>query len=300
MSTHAQFRTLVGQCPRHLHLAVAALLALSPGVFQSSASPAAGDRLPSAVLHDIAEGRLTLTGRSPDEIHAALGPLVERARTTDLPPDEEVALGQAWFLTFSGTRAKPWFEKHQHRDDRLGRVSRQSLLQMAFAGSKSYDDVLAGMADYRRKFRPAPEDLEHTSRVVDNLCRYYEAMGDDAKAVTMIFEDIGALSIDVPFNAFRLLATHMPALQRAGRGEAAVALMTQHRNALRARLTAAGRSMPAAPVPRTTSATHRAGVLHFDPFNDGLLEDAPSMTREELLIERTIQQIQFFERGRPR
>lgn len=92
----------------------------------------------------------------------------------------------------------------------------------------------------------------------------------------------------------------MPALQRTGHSPEAIALATKHRDALRARLTAAGRAVPATPTDRQAPVTHRAGVLHVGPFRDAPLEDDPAMTPETLVIERTIQPLPFFERGRGR
>jgi hypothetical protein len=230
-------------------------------------------------------------------VETTLTPLLVNVRNTGLTPDEEVALGLAWFFTFNGPQARPWLEKHQDRADRLGRVSRQALLQMAFAGAKDYDRVTAGIIAFRAKFSPVAADLEYTSRMVDNMARHYESLGDDARAVALILEDVAALPIDVPYGAFRLLATHMPAFQRTGQGPAAIALMTKHRDALRIRLAAAGTS-PVGEATPPLLPPHRDGILHLDPFGDGLLEDLPGSTPTTLLLERTIQQVRFFERGR--
>lgn len=93
---------------------------------------APGERPPSEALHDVVRGRLEHLEWKPDEVEAALRPLLDGVRTTGLTADEEVALGVAYFFTFDGRAAKPLLEKHAARGDRLGRVATQALQQMAF------------------------------------------------------------------------------------------------------------------------------------------------------------------------
>jgi hypothetical protein len=246
-------------------------------------------RLPSETLHDIARTRLEHFNWTPTQVEAALKPLFDSTRTTDLSADEEVALGLAYFFTFDGPKARPLLEKNMTRDDRLGRVSWQALQQMSFLGAKDYALVERRLAEFRRKYRPSIEDPEYTYRMVDNLARQAATTGNHARAVELILEDVRALPIDMPARSFELLGAHLASFRAAGQTSVAFDLMKRHRDTLRA----IESSLPAIPSQTGTSATalptagiaivHRPGVIHADPFNDLLFTDDPKWTPEGTL-----------------
>lgn len=142
-------------------------------------------RLPSDALHDIARVRLEHPTWTPTQVESALEPVLDSTRTTDLSADEEVALGLAYFFTFDGPKARPLFEKHMGRDDRLGRVSWQALQQMSFLGAKDYALVEKRLGEFRLKYKPTVEDPEFTFRMVDNLARRAATTGDHAREVVL-------------------------------------------------------------------------------------------------------------------
>lgn len=236
-------------------------------------------KLPSDVLHDVVKGRLENPRWTPTQVEAALKPLLAGVVTDGHTPAEEVALALAYFFTFDGPSAKPLFEKHQDRTDALGRVSWQSVQQMAFFGAKDYALVERRLHEFRAKFAPSAEDVEHTYNMVNNLSRLAATSGDHARAVTLVLDDIATLPLDIPFRSFDLLAARYASFQAVGKSADALAWMKKHRAALQA---AVG-STP--PPPGMTPAeglrlAHRPGVLHLTPFADHLFPDDPRWTRD--------------------
>lgn len=256
--------------------ATAGMLAL----LSVAALPAvAQQRTPSNVLHDIVKGRLENPRWTPTQVEAALKPLLGNVTTTNLPPEEEVALALSYFFTFDGPSARPLFEKHRDRDDALGRVSWQSLQQMSFFGAKDYALVEQRTKEFRRKFAPTADDTEYTFNMVNNLSRLAATSGDHARAVSLIVEDLEQLPLDLPFRSFDLLGARYASFQAVGRSADAIAWMRRHRDALR---TAAQRSGESAQpsMEGGLQVAHRQGVLHLTPFVDRLLPDDPRWTRE--------------------
>lgn len=182
----------------------------------------------------------------------------------------------AYFFTFDGLSAKPLLEKHAGRADRLGRVATKALAQMAYFGEHDLGRVERMLADYRRRFRPVAEDLEHTAVMVANLARERAKAGDHAGAARMVLDDVAGLPLDLPMRGFDNLGRLHESFVAAGRAKEAIAWLERHRDALRARLGDGG----AATAPEATlGLAHRRGVLHLHPFDEWLLEDEPGADR---------------------
>jgi hypothetical protein len=258
-------------------------------------APAQQPKLPSHVLHDVVKGRLENPRWTPTEAETALKPLLVGIARDGHSPDEEVALALTFFFTFDGPSAKPLFEKHQDRNDVLGRVSWQSLQQMAFFGAKDYALVERRLNEFRAKFTPSVDDVEHTYNMVNNLSRLAATTGDHARAVTLVLEDVATLPLDIPFRSFDLLAARYASFQAVGKSADAVAWMRKHREALQA---AAGPT----PAPSMTPADalrlpHRPGVLHLTPFADHMFPDDPRWTRDGAIRYQRVLAIARFDRN---
>jgi hypothetical protein len=232
-----------------------------------------------------------------------LKPLLTGIARDGLSPAEEVALALTYFFTFDGPSAKPLFEKHQDRNDVLGRVSWQSLQQMAFFGAKDYALVERRLNEFRAKFTPSAEDTEHTYNMVNNLSRLAATTGDHARAVTLVLEDVATLPLDIPFRSFDLLAARYASFQALGKSADAVAWMKKHRQALQAAI--GPTAVPSAMTPADgLRLPHRPGVLHLTPFADHMFPDDSRWTRDgavryqrEVAIARLDRNIAAAEKG---
>ncbi|NOT07489.1 MAG: hypothetical protein HOP28_04700 [Gemmatimonadales bacterium] len=270
------------------------------GSLAASAMQAQTLRLPSEVLHDISKGRLENLRWTPNEVEAALKPLLQNVRTTDLPAEEEVALGLAYYFTFDGLSARPLFEKHMAREDRLGRVSWQSLQQMSFFGAKDYALVERRLKEYRRKFRPTLDDREYTYSMTNNLARNFASQGDHPRAVALILEDVQALPLGAPYRSFELLGVHFASFQAAGQVQVAIDWIKRHRDALRsagplsesAKAAAARTAINAADL----RLPHRAGVIHVNFTTDLLYQDDPNITLDDTVQYARARTLAKFER----
>ena len=279
----------------HRYVTFAAVLTFLP-LTGSSLSAQGAERLPSAVLHDIAKWRLAHLSAKPTEVEAELTPLLEHIRTTGLSAEEEMALGLSYFYTFDGLRAKPIFEKYMWRDDMLGRASWMGLQNMTFAGAKDYPLFTKRLADYRTKFAPIAGELGYTGGMVRNLARNSAQAGDDAAVVKLIMDDVQALPMDVPFAGYENIARYFESFRKTDRAADAITLMKRHRDAMRARVSntpAAAAGIPATPA-ASLELPHREGVLHLFPFQDWLFNDSPNYTESQAIVSVTTLAVQRF------
>jgi hypothetical protein len=270
----------------------------SPGA-ASLATAQELQREPSAVLHDVAKGRLEHLDFTPDQVEAALKPLLANMRSANLSPEEEVARGLAYFFTFDGQTAKPLLEKAMDRDDFAGRVSWQALQNMSYFGAKDYALVEKRVTEFRRKFRPILEDLEYSGTMVNLAASHRASAGEHAMAVSMILEDLQALPLNAPFRSYENLGRHFASFRAVGRQADALELMTKHRDAMRLRL----RTEAALPVDAlqrdplaATQAPHRSGTPHYFPFVDGLGNDDPEYSRDRANAIATARSVDLFSR----
>ena len=255
----------------------------------------AQSRMPSEALHEIARGRLANIQWTPVQAESALKPVLANVRTTNLSPEEEVALALSYFYTFDGLSAKPLFEKHMKRDDALARVSWQSLQMMSFFGAKDYALVEQRTKDYRRKFTPTIDDMEYTFNMVNNLSRLAATNGDHARAVALVLDDVRGLPLDIPFRSFDLLGQRFSSFQATGQSTEAIAWLRKHRDALKAAQSADSATGRQA-LQDSLAIPHRSGVIHLTPFIDRLLPDDPRWTRAGSVRYRRAQAIQKFDR----
>lgn len=272
-------------------------MAAAVGCIAGPAAAQQATRLPSEVLHDVVKWRSANLRATPTEVEAAVTPFLAGVRTTGLAPEEEVALGMSYFFSFDGLSAKPLLEKHMNRDDLLGRVSWQAVQQMTMFGAKDFALGERRTVEFRAKFRPAIEDLEHSSVMVFNLARKSAADGDHARAVQLVLDDLNGLPIDLPFRGYDNLGRHFESFRKVGRDAEALALMKRHRDAMRARPGAtlpSGAELP--PISASLDYAHRPGVLHLLAFQNWLFDDHPNFSPERAATLASARAVDLFTR----
>jgi hypothetical protein len=296
VATYPRRLTCLGGTMSRSTISAAARLLITLPLAFSLASAQTPQRLPSEVLHDVIRWRLANLSAAPTQVEAAVTPFVTQARTSGLSPDEEVALGMAYFFSFDGLRAKPLLEKHRDRDDLLGRVSWQAVQQMTFMGAKDYALGERRTTEFRQKFRPVVEDLEYTYVMVNNLARQSATNGDHVRVAQLIMDDLRGVPLGLPFRSYENLARHYESFKKAGRDPDALALMREHLNAMRTRAAAETRTLSETPTPPAASLeyAHRPGVLHLFPFQTWLFNDDPRYTIADATVLATRRAIDQF------
>ena len=283
-------------------IAVLSALCVLPGVLAAPIGrlqAQAARRMPSEILHDVVKGRFQNPQATPNEVEAALKHLLADVQTSGLSAAEEVALGLSYFFTFDGPSARPLLEKHTARDDLLGRASWQALQQMTFVGAKDFQLGERRMVEFRKKFRPIPDDREYTFRMINNLARRSAADGDHARVVRLIIDDVAALPTDLPFLGFDNIGVYFESFRKTGRESEALSLLKKHRDALRAR-SSSSPQVPGGANAGTGAAApefaHKPGVIHLFPFQDGLYDDAVTFTRERATELATLRAVDLYTR----
>lgn len=230
---------------------------------------------PTEALHQALEA-LVGTDRAQQQVIAST--FLGKARKTGLPAEEDVALGELYFLALDPVAADAIFSKYLDRADRVGRMAWIRHQQIQFMAFDRHDEAEAGIAVFRARFPVSPDDLTYTSQMVGNQARRYAGAGNHAKAVELILAAVKDLPLDTPMRAFLMPATFYQSFVEAGRADEARAILTAHRDRLRQVVATAGSPLEAASVIKTRPVAHRAGVLHAD-WDTGALDDAPDFSR---------------------
>lgn len=257
-------------------------------------------RKPSEVLHDIAKGRLEHLDYTPDQVETAFKPLLANIQTRGLSDKEDVALGLAYFFSYDGLNAKRIFAKYRNRNDLLGRVSWQAQQNMSFAGDKDYALVERRTFEFRRKYKPIPEDLEYTGTMVRILATKFARDGDHARAAGWILNDLRSVPINLPFRSYDNLGRLFDSFKATGRTNEAVAIMEKHLAAMKADLAKQNRRLRRhvayAPIEASLAHSHRQDIIHFFPFTDGLWADEPGASQARVTAHTTARAIELYSR----
>ena len=252
------------------------------------AAASQADLLPTEVLHRINEALAQGDRSKQGEI---VRPFIAAAKKSGLSAEDDMALGEIYFLALNPRDSDAIFVKYLGRTDRLGRMAWIRHQQVQFRAFDKHDETEQAIDAFRKQFAIDPDDLTYSSVMAWNQADRYAAAKNYAKAVELILSDIKPLPLNLPFRAFRLLATHFNSFVEVGRGREARTILQSHRDALEARIAAA--AMPAllpASALRTQSRRHRPGVLHAD-WDTGNADDDPAFDRERFNTQLAIDRI---------
>lgn len=245
-------------------------------VLHGTQEPGGDASRPTEVLHKINEALAAGDRTKQGEIVA---PYLALVRKTDRSPDEELALGEIYFLALNPRDSDALFSKHLERSDRIGRMAWIRHQQVQFRGFNKYSESERDLGEFRRRFPVSAEDLTYTSAMVGNVAGRYAAAGDHPRVVELVLEDVKSLPLDLPLRSFRLLGAHHASFVATNRGAEARALLQAHLEQLRKRVNAAGRAVEPASVAKTRAFAHRPGVLHAD-WDTANVDDQPGFSRD--------------------
>lgn len=222
-------------------------------------------------------------------------PMIALAQTSNLPPAEEMALGEIHFLALNPRDSDAIFAKHLDRTDGIGRMAWIRHQQIQFRAFDRHAETESAIAEFRKRFPVSSLDLTYTSSMVANQAARYATAGEHAKAVRLVLDDVAALPQDVPLRSFRLLGTFFGSFKAAGRAEEARAILMAHRARLQERVDKAGAALTAASALARNNYPHRHGHLHAD-WDTGNADDDPAFDRERFVTQIAIDRIKELDR----
>jgi hypothetical protein len=256
-----------------MSIAVVTLLLSALSGAQSAASQ--DGLMPTEALH-LANVALANGDRARQQ--EIVSPFLGKARKSALSPEEEMALGELYFLALDPRNSDAIFSKYLDRSDMVGRMAWIRHQQIQFRAFDRHDQTEADLPGFRSRFPVSPDDLTYTAMMVSNQAGRYAAAGNHAKAAELVLDDVKRLPLDLPMRSFRLLGTYFKSLLEAGKGPEARALLEAHRARLQEVVTAAGAQLEPASVVKQRAVAHRASLLHAD-WDTANADDDPGFSR---------------------
>lgn len=147
---------------------------------------------------------------------------------------ERAALGEALFLNFRAVEARRHFSGLMERDDLIGRLAWQRMMQMAFTPEDGGEKMNAMLVKYREKFSQTPFDIAGSAQQVRNLASMYMNAGKTEQALDLIMKELASLPTDAPYNGYRLAEAFYPAFEQEGRTEELKTLLSNKLKRLQA------------------------------------------------------------------
>lgn len=233
--------------------------------------------LPTEALHRALEALAAGDRAKQQEL---VTPFLDRARRTDLSPEEDMALGELFFLALNPRDSDALFVKHLGRTDKVGRMAWIRHQQIQFRAFNQTEQTERDIPAFRAKFPVVPEDLTYSSMMVSNQAGRYAAAGNHVKVVELILEDVKGLPLDVPMRSLMLPGSFIQSFVAVNRAEEARTILTNHYKALQALVARVGTGLEPASVIKARPIAHTALALHAD-WDTAHAEDAPdfSVTR---------------------
>jgi hypothetical protein len=238
--------------------------------------------MPDEVLHRVGKYAAdNPNGNNSDFVKS----LLPQVRTTGLNSAQEVALGMVYYFAFMPKEASEKLSKYLDRTDALGRVSWQADERMLAAAFQKDEEAERRIPEFRKRFKPIPEDLVYTQWLIWDAAEYHREKGEYDKAVKIMLEDLSRLPVDMPYQTFDVLGSQYECFKKAGQSETAVSLMKKHRDALRARLAKAGANTEQLAASKLSfDFAHKQGVEHFYYWLDGAADDDPRFDRGKVIL----------------
>ncbi len=241
--------------------------------------------MPDELLHRIAKFRLE---DPKGDSTAFLKSLLPQVRTAGLSPQQDVALGMAYYFGYMPKESSAILDKYLDHSDALGRVSWEADERMLAAAFQKDEEAEQRIPEFRKRFKPDPEDLLYTDWLVWDAAEYHREKGEYQKAVDLMLADLHELPIDMPYETFEVLGSQYECFKKSGHGQVAIDLMKKHREALLGRLLAAHANVKDLSVSKVTfTRPHKAGVEHFYYWIDGPVEDESDFKREQVILRRS-------------
>ena len=199
----------------------------TPGSAQESNPPE--DQPPSQVIPNMLAALVENPGQPRDKL---LAPFLERIQTVALTPDEEYLLGEAYFIAALPMRALPYFETARNSTAAYGRLAWQRAILIEHNANNAHDRAEMLQAEYRKTFRPEPNDLWGLYQPVNSMAGRYRRAGQHDKVVSIVMAELESLGDDAPYQSLQLPATFLDSFETVGKKQIALDILRNARDRL--------------------------------------------------------------------
>jgi|GEM_PF-3143248 len=149
-------------------------------------------------------------------------PFQSRVITEGLSGDEIFYLGETYFWNFMPKEAAQAYSQFLEEDSPRGRASWQRYLQIQFRAFDQHDLVEEKLSEYRKRFKPTPNDRYGIYGQVINVANLYLKRGEHEKVLELINEELEYMKYDGAYNSLLLPAYFHASYRSLGRVNEAV------------------------------------------------------------------------------
>ncbi|OEK01084.1 hypothetical protein BFP97_05995 [Roseivirga sp. 4D4] len=149
-------------------------------------------------------------------------PYQSRVITEGLQGDEIFYLGETYFWNFMPKEAAEAYSQFLEEDSPRGRASWQRYLQIQFRAFDKHDFVEEKLSEYRKKFKPTPDDRYGIYGQVINVANLYLERGEHEKVLELINEELAYINYGGAYNSLLLPAYFHASYRSLGKVDEAV------------------------------------------------------------------------------
>jgi thiol-disulfide isomerase/thioredoxin len=222
---------------------IAAVFLAAAGVVVESAcgdAQSAFKQLPSSVEQRILdslmvlfrEGEIGEVGQFEPARSRVTAGMIDQVQSTGLDRAELFVYGKLLDWADRDDESLSIMENLGRGDDSHARDAWKWRIAMT-AKKKQYDVAGDMITEYRKKFKPAPEDVEGMVLPVRSLAMRYDEMNQPENALGLYLDELDSLPFNAPYNSFRLAEDAMSLLIEADRIAECRAMLDRYGTGLR-------------------------------------------------------------------
>ncbi len=152
-------------------------------------------------------------------------PLQPRVITEGLSGDEWFFLGETYFWNLKPNEANAAFAKIMDGNSLASRAAWQRTMIVNINGFQLFDETEKMIEDYRKKFRPIPEDISGAYFGLASLAFVYSKDGKHQKIVDLVKKEIEYLDYSAPYSGFTGPSSNMKSFEAVGQKEQAIQML---------------------------------------------------------------------------
>lgn len=130
-------------------------------------------------------------------------------------PIERLSIGEILFRNFRAVESEAFFEGLADRDDLIGRLAMQRMLQLQFRAFGRYQRTLDMIEAYKERFPWSPYDVNGYGGQIANFALKYRDDGEPARGAALLIEEFEAAPASAPYQVFFLLVRHQDLIRNA-------------------------------------------------------------------------------------
>ncbi len=162
----------------------------------------------------------------------ATKPYVSRVMTTKLSREEQFYLGEIYFWNFMPKEGYEVYKAFLNGEDDFARAAWQRAMQIDFRAFDKHKKVEADLNNFRKKFKPIPDDRLYMFGQVYNVANKYAEEGNHEKVLQLIDEELNSLNYEGAYSSFQLPAYFAKSYNELGKLDKALQLMQSAKDGL--------------------------------------------------------------------